>query len=146
MVPPQIPPIGRGKTPESPPFWDILRKDWRNRIRYRYEIALAGERRWEAISPPWVSAGISRREEVEGRLTSLNVSRCWQERRWEAICPPWMSTGTGMREVGSNLSSLDDSRHWDECGGEKQSLLPPWMTAGIGMRDEVGSSLSSLPG
>ncbi|MPC38134.1 hypothetical protein E2C01_031638 [Portunus trituberculatus] len=32
--------IGRGKTPEAPPLWGILSRDWKNRTRYRDEILI----------------------------------------------------------------------------------------------------------
>ncbi|MPC72584.1 hypothetical protein E2C01_066896 [Portunus trituberculatus] len=37
-----VPPTGKGKMPEAPLPWKILRRDWRNRIRYRYEIVIRG--------------------------------------------------------------------------------------------------------
>ncbi|MPC22555.1 hypothetical protein E2C01_015572 [Portunus trituberculatus] len=42
IIPPQVPPTGRGKTLEVPPFWGILRRDWRNLTRYRNEIVIRG--------------------------------------------------------------------------------------------------------
>ncbi|MPC39496.1 hypothetical protein E2C01_033034 [Portunus trituberculatus] len=40
IISPQVPPTGRGKTPEEPPFWRILRRNWRNKTRYRNEIMI----------------------------------------------------------------------------------------------------------
>ncbi|MPC31626.1 hypothetical protein E2C01_024921 [Portunus trituberculatus] len=37
IVPPKVPKIGRGETPEAPPLCEILRENWRNRTRCRYE-------------------------------------------------------------------------------------------------------------
>ena len=40
IVPPQIPTIGRRKTPEAPPLLGILSIDKRNRTRYKYEMVI----------------------------------------------------------------------------------------------------------
>ncbi|MPC34340.1 hypothetical protein E2C01_027725 [Portunus trituberculatus] len=42
IIPPQVLPAGRGKTPEAPSLWGILWRDWRNRTRYRNEIVIGG--------------------------------------------------------------------------------------------------------
>ncbi|MPD01478.1 hypothetical protein E2C01_097010 [Portunus trituberculatus] len=42
IIPPWMPPSGRGKMPEAPPFWGILRKVWSIRTRYRNEIMIGG--------------------------------------------------------------------------------------------------------
>ena len=42
IIPPQVSPTRRDKTPKAPPLWRILRRDWRDRTRYRYEIAIRG--------------------------------------------------------------------------------------------------------
>ncbi|MPC53199.1 hypothetical protein E2C01_047087 [Portunus trituberculatus] len=36
------PPTGRGKMPEAPPPWGILKREWKNRTRYRNEIVIRG--------------------------------------------------------------------------------------------------------
>ncbi|MPC60836.1 hypothetical protein E2C01_054895 [Portunus trituberculatus] len=38
-------PTGRGKTPEALPLTGNLRRDWRNRTRYRNEIVIGGAQR-----------------------------------------------------------------------------------------------------
>ncbi|MPD03755.1 hypothetical protein E2C01_099406 [Portunus trituberculatus] len=40
IIPPQVPPNGRGKTPEARSHWEILWRDWRNSTRYRDEIVI----------------------------------------------------------------------------------------------------------
>ncbi|MPC96589.1 hypothetical protein E2C01_091855 [Portunus trituberculatus] len=45
IPPPQVPPSGIGKTPEAPPLWEILRRNWRNRTRHRNEIVIGGAQR-----------------------------------------------------------------------------------------------------
>lgn len=38
----QVPPTTKGKTPEVPALWGILRRDSRNRASYRYESVIGG--------------------------------------------------------------------------------------------------------
>ncbi|MPC37016.1 hypothetical protein E2C01_030487 [Portunus trituberculatus] len=42
IIPPLVPPTGRGKIPEAPPCWGILGRNWRNRTRCRNEIVIRG--------------------------------------------------------------------------------------------------------
>ncbi|MPC14727.1 hypothetical protein E2C01_007497 [Portunus trituberculatus] len=62
IIPPQVPPTGRGKMAEAPAFWGILRRNWRNRRRYRDEIVIGGAqwRRWGKS----ISRTIMRKENV----------------------------------------------------------------------------------
>ena len=41
----QVSPTSRGKTQKSPPLWRILRRNRRDRTRYRYEIVIGGTQR-----------------------------------------------------------------------------------------------------
>ena len=45
IISPQVTPTSRGKTPKAPPLWRVLRRDWRDRTRYRYEIVIGGTQR-----------------------------------------------------------------------------------------------------
>ncbi|MPC38376.1 hypothetical protein E2C01_031882 [Portunus trituberculatus] len=66
-IPPQVPPTGRGKMPEVPLLLGVLRRDWRNRPRYRNEIVIGGpqQRRY--------GNGISRM--IRGKEEIKNVGR-----------------------------------------------------------------------
>ena len=53
IIPPLVPPTSRGKTQKAPPLWRILRRNWRDRTRYRYEIVIGGtqqRRKGDSIS------------------------------------------------------------------------------------------------
>ncbi|MPC42009.1 hypothetical protein E2C01_035621 [Portunus trituberculatus] len=45
IIPPQVPQTGIGRTQEAPLLWRILKRDWRNRTRYRYEVVIGGAQR-----------------------------------------------------------------------------------------------------
>ena len=45
IIPPQVSPTSRGKMPKAPPLWRILRRNWRDRTRYRYKIVIGGTQR-----------------------------------------------------------------------------------------------------
>lgn len=38
-------PASRGKMPEAPLLWEILRGDWKNRTKYQYEVVNGGVQR-----------------------------------------------------------------------------------------------------
>ena len=53
IIPPQVCLTSRGKIPKAPPLWRILRRNWRERTRYRNEIVIGGtqrRRKGESIS------------------------------------------------------------------------------------------------
>ena len=41
----QVSLTSRAITPKAPSLWRILRRDWRHRTRYRYEIVIGGDQR-----------------------------------------------------------------------------------------------------
>ena len=45
IIPPQAPKLAEAKRQKAPSLWRILRRDWRDRIRYRYEIVIGGTQR-----------------------------------------------------------------------------------------------------
>lgn len=42
ILPPQVPSAGKGKMPEALPLYGTLKREWKNRIRYRYETVIGG--------------------------------------------------------------------------------------------------------
>ena len=45
IIPPKVSPTSRGKAPKAPSLWRILRRDWRDRTRYRYDIMIGETQR-----------------------------------------------------------------------------------------------------
>ena len=52
-IPPQVSLTSIGKTPKASPLWRILKRNWRDGARYRYEIVIGGtprRRKGDSIS------------------------------------------------------------------------------------------------
>ncbi|MPC51802.1 hypothetical protein E2C01_045656 [Portunus trituberculatus] len=78
-MPLQISPTGRGKAPEAPPLWEILRRDWRNRTSYRNDIVIEEAQRRRSGNSNTISRRIRGKEKIKniGRIsmTVRNKSR-----------------------------------------------------------------------
>ncbi|MPC70038.1 hypothetical protein E2C01_064273 [Portunus trituberculatus] len=76
----KVSPNGRGQMPEAPQLWWILRRDWRNKTRYRNEIVIGGaQRRRQGTS---LHRRIRGKEEIKnaGRISKTVCHMCSEAR------------------------------------------------------------------